>query len=86
MTRSFTLLVEKPFSLFRARGHGNRIRTISLGYFEWQLMSLEEKERAVWISIDNAYSQPVARSHELAGCVPTQVIAYAGYDAIGSKS
>ncbi|WP_326492288.1 RES family NAD+ phosphorylase [Rhizobium leguminosarum] len=53
-------------------------------------MSLEEKERAVWISIDNAFSQPVTRSDDMADYVPTQILAEvfknAGYDAIGYKS
>ncbi|SCX34535.1 hypothetical protein [Agrobacterium rosae] len=86
MTRSFTLLVKS-----RSARSGRAVMGIAFGpypwaYFEWQLMSLEEKESAVWISIDNACSQPVTRSHEMADYVPTQVIAYAGYDAIGSKS
>lgn len=50
----------------------------------------EEKERAVWIDIDNAFSQPVTATDDRADYAPTQILAElfrsAGYDAIGYKS
>ena len=53
-------------------------------------MSVKEKEKAVWISIDNAFSQPVTWSDDMADYIPTQILAEvfrnAGYDAVGYKS
>jgi hypothetical protein len=50
----------------------------------------EEKERAVWIDIDNAFSRPVTKSDDGADYAPTQVLTElfrgAGYDAIIYKS
>lgn len=55
-----------------------------------QALSAEEKERAVWIEIDNAFSQPVTVSDDRADYAPTQILAELfrnhGYDAIGYKS
>lgn len=49
-----------------------------------------EKEKAVWIDIDNAFSRPVTASDDRADYAPTQILAElfrsAGYDAIGYKS
>jgi hypothetical protein len=53
-------------------------------------VSVEAKERAVWIDIDNAFSQPVTVSDDAADYVPTQILAELfrdnGYDAIVYKS
>lgn len=53
-------------------------------------LTSEEKEKAVWIDIDNAFSQPVTASDDRADYAPTQILAElfrgAGYDAIGYKS
>lgn len=53
-------------------------------------LTAEEKEKAVWIDIDNAFSQPVTLSDDRADYSPTQILAElfrsAGYDAIGYKS
>jgi hypothetical protein len=50
----------------------------------------EEKERAVWIDIDNAFSRPVTKSDDTADYAPTQILAElfreAGYDAVAYKS
>lgn len=50
----------------------------------------EDKEKAVWIEIDNAFSEPVTRSDDRADYAPTQILAELfrseGYDAIGYKS
>ncbi|NVK55438.1 MAG: RES family NAD+ phosphorylase [Alteromonadaceae bacterium] len=50
----------------------------------------EEKEKAVWIDIDNAFSEPVTRSDDRADYAPTQILAELfrseGYDAIVYKS
>lgn len=48
------------------------------------------KEKAVWIDIDNAFSRPITLSDNTADYVPTQILAElfcdAGYDAIVYKS
>jgi hypothetical protein len=53
-------------------------------------LTAEEKERSVWIEIDNALSQPVTLSDDRADYAPTQILAelfrHHGYDAIGYKS
>lgn len=53
-------------------------------------LTADEKERAVWIDIDNAFSEPVTTSDDRADYAPTQILAElfrsAGYDAIGYKS
>lgn len=50
----------------------------------------QEKERAVWIDLDAAFSRPVTKSDDAADYVPTQILAElfrdAGYDAIIYKS
>jgi len=49
-----------------------------------------EKEKAVWIEIDNAFSTPVTQSDDRADYAPTQILAElfrsVGYDAIAYKS
>jgi len=49
-----------------------------------------EKEEAVWIDIDNAFSEPLTRSDDRADYAPTQILAElfrnAGFDGIGYKS
>lgn len=74
-----------------SRGHGKSHLNLLLGHIlNGTPMSADEKERAVWISVDNAFSQPVTRSDDMADYVPTQILAEvfrnAGYDAIGYKS
>lgn len=53
-------------------------------------VSAEDKEKAVWIDIDNAFSRPVTVSDDRADYAPTQILAELfrshGYDAIGYKS
>lgn len=55
-----------------------------------RVLTAEEKERAVWIDIDNAFSEPVTSSDDSSDYAPTQVLAElfrsVGYDAIGYKS
>lgn len=55
-----------------------------------RVLTPEEKEKAVWIDIDNAFSQPVTLSDDRADYAPTQILAEvfrsAGYDAIGYRS
>lgn len=50
----------------------------------------QQKEKAVWTDIDNAFSTPVTRSDDKADYAPTQILAElfrsAGYDAIAYKS
>lgn len=53
-------------------------------------LTAAEKEEAVWIDIDNAFSEPVTSTDDRADYAPTQILAElfrsAGYDAIGYKS
>jgi hypothetical protein len=53
-------------------------------------LSIEDKEKAVWIDIDNAFSTPVTKSDDTADYVPTQILAEVfaseGYNAIIYKS
>ncbi|GES46097.1 hypothetical protein RsS62_53490 [Rhizobium dioscoreae] len=84
-------LKRKLRALDLSRGHGKSHLNLILGHIlNGTPMSAEEKEKAVWISIDNAFSQPVTRSDDMADYVPTQILAEvfrnAGYDAIGYKS
>jgi len=50
----------------------------------------KQKEKGVWIDIDNAFSRPVTLSDDSADYVPTQILAElfknAGYDAIIYRS
>lgn len=50
----------------------------------------ETKERSVWTDIDNAFSEPVTLSEDIASYIPTQILAElfldAGYDAILYRS
>lgn len=50
----------------------------------------QEKEKAVWVEIDNAFSTPVTQSDDRADYAPTQILAElfrsVGYDAIAYKS
>ena len=50
----------------------------------------EDREKAVWIDIDNAFSRPVTRTDAALDYVPTQILAElfrdAGYDALVYKS
>ena len=84
-------LKRKLRALDLSRGHGKSHLNLVLRHIlKGTPMSAEEKEKAVWISIDNAFSQPVTRSDDMADYVPTQILAEvfrnAGYDAIGYKS
>ena len=53
-------------------------------------LTTEEKEAAVWIEIDNAFSRPVRLSDDQADYVPTQILVeffrHQGFEAIGYKS
>jgi hypothetical protein len=53
-------------------------------------LSAADKEKAVWIDIDNAFSEPVTHTDDKADYAPTQILAELfrshGYDAIGYKS
>lgn len=84
-------LKRKLRALDLSRGHGQSSLNIVFGHLlNGTPISAEQKEKAVWIAIDNAFSQPVTRSDDAADYVPTQILAEvfrnAGYDAIGYKS
>jgi RES domain len=74
------------------RGHGKSSFFSVLHRFanDGEQPTAEEKEKAVWIDIDNAFSRPVTLSDDEADYVPTQILAElfrdAGYDAIIYKS
>jgi RES domain len=75
-----------------SRGHGqSSFSEVGLRHiFEGGPLSCEEKEKAVWIDIDNAFSRPVTSSDDTADYVPTQILAELfraeGYDAIVYRS
>ena len=75
-----------------SRGHG----ALSVGHLtldeleESKPVDARKREKAVWIDIDNAFSQPVERSDDAADYVPTQILAElfrdAGFDAVIYRS
>ncbi|WP_222949781.1 RES family NAD+ phosphorylase [Providencia rettgeri] len=73
-------------------GHGKS--SLSGSIFSYILgvkeLTAQQKEKAVWTDIDNAFSTPVTRSDDKANYAPTQILAElfrsAGYDAIAYKS
>ncbi|CAO1654921.1 RES family NAD+ phosphorylase [Parasphingorhabdus sp. NYA22] len=69
-------------------GHGKS--SSSFAFLGDKPLSAEEKEKAVWIDIDNAFSRPVRLTDDQADYAPTQILAELfrshGYDAIGYKS
>lgn len=75
-----------------SRGHGQS--SMDVLTFDHLLRgkppSLEQREKAVWIDIDNAFSEPVTKSDDAGEYVPTQILAEvfrdAGYEAIVYKS
>lgn len=72
-------------------GHGQSAAMTVLDHLVNETpLSMEDKEKAVWIDIDNAFSTPVTRSDDTADYVPTQILAEVfaseGYDAIVYKS
>jgi len=75
-----------------SRGHG-RSSLAGIGFRQLiggSQPTVEEKEEAVWIDIDNAFSKPVTKSDDSADYAPTQILSElfrgAGYDAIIYKS
>lgn len=75
-----------------SRGHGQSSFLVAgIPYMHTdEAVNSNEKEEAVWIDIDNAFSRPVTLSDGEADYVPTQILAElfrnAGYDAIIYKS
>lgn len=74
-----------------SRGHGQSAAMFLLDHIVNETsLSVEDKEKAVWIDIDNAFSKPVTKSDDTADYVPTQILAEVfaneGYDAIIYKS
>jgi RES domain-containing protein len=75
-----------------SRGHG----ALSVGHLTLDELEggkpvdARKKEKAVWIDVDNAFSQPVERSDDAADYVPTQILAElfrdAGFDAVIYRS
>lgn len=73
------------------RGHGKSSLTMLVDHLvNGTPLTTEQRETAVWIDIDNAFSRPVTKTDDAADYVPTQILAEvfrsAGYDAIGYKS
>ncbi|WP_051000049.1 RES family NAD+ phosphorylase [Sinorhizobium fredii] len=74
-----------------SRGHGQSSMGMILNHIlTGKPLTPEQREKAVWIDIDNAFSEPVTRSDDAAEYVPTQILTEvfrnAGYDAIVYKS
>lgn len=75
-----------------SKGHGqSSFGLVGLQFFlNNKPLSKEEKEKAVWTDIDNAFSRPVTSSESAANYAPTQILAELfrdiGYDAIIYKS
>lgn len=72
-------------------GHGQSSAMSILGQLLNETrLSIEDKEKAVWIDIDNAFSTPVTKSDDTADYAPTQILAEVfageGYNAIIYKS
>jgi len=85
-------LKRKLRALDLSRGHGqSSIGTLPFSHFlEGKPLTSEQREKAVWIDIDNAFSEPVTKSDDAGDYVPTQILAEvfrdAGYEAIVYKS
>lgn len=86
-------ILRKLKAIDLSRGHGkSSFSEIVFQYIfdDEGSISAEEKERAVWIDIDNAFSRPVTVSDDSADYVPTQILAELfrdiGYDAVVYKS
>jgi hypothetical protein len=60
------------------------------GYFYLEEPSPKEKEKAVWVDIDNAFAQPVEPNEDVAFYAPTQIVAelfrVKGYDGMAYRS
>jgi hypothetical protein len=75
-----------------SRGHGQNIMSqiVLAELFGGKPTEPTKKEEAVWIDIDNAFSEPVTRSEKTADYVPTQILTElfrnAGYDGIIYRS
>ena len=58
--------------------------------FDGEPITRDEKERAVWIDIDNAFSIPMTTSEDKADYAPTQIVTElfrdAGYDGVAYNS
>lgn len=72
-------------------GHGKSNSGVALrNVLYGEPASRDDKEEAVWIDIDNAFSRPVTSSDDAADYVPTQILAEffrsEGYEAIVYKS
>lgn len=69
-------------------GHGKS--TFQFAVSADKPLAAEEKEKAVWIDIDNAFSRPVRLTDDQADYAPTRILAEFfrshGYEAIGYKS
>jgi hypothetical protein len=85
-----TLKQLKAIDLSRGHGKSSFFSVMHRFMNDGEQPTAEEKEKAVWIDIDNAFSRPVTLSDDKADYVPTQILAEffrnAGYDAIIYKS
>ena len=80
----------KTLNLTLGHGKSSLGGPIFFHLMDGRALSAEEKENAVWVDIDNAFSEPVTHSDDRADYAPTQLLAELfrqhGYDAIGYKS
>lgn len=69
---------------------GGWVYLLNIPTEQWDKLSQEQIDKAVWADIDNAFSRPVGPTDEYANYVPTQIIAELylsrGYDGIVYKS
>ena len=85
-------LVRTLRALDLSRGHGRSSFThIGFRHLMGDTQpTADEKEEAVWIDVDNAFSRPVTKTDDYADYAPTQILAELfrreGYDAIAYKS
>lgn len=76
--------IGKPLkALDLPRGHGrSSFSEVGFGHLlQDEPADRERAEKAVWIDIDNAFSQPVTLSDDAADYVPTQILAELFRDA-----
>lgn len=80
----------RAIDLSKGHGHSSFGLVGLQSFLNNKPLSAEEKEKAVWTDIDNAFSRPVTSSESAANYVPTQILAELfrdiGYDAIIYKS
>lgn len=85
-----TLRTLKALDLSRGHGKSSFVGAVFSHMMGGTEPTADEKEKAVWIDIDNAFSKPLTKSDDSADYAPTQILAElfrnARYDAVIFKS